>query len=61
MLFKKGELELQYVILLILALLVLIVLTIMFRQQVSHFLDTVFSISKEINQTRPPIKDILGS
>lgn len=58
---KKGALELQYVILFILAILVLLVLSIMFREQVSHFFSTIFSISNEINQSRPPIKNILGS
>ncbi|MBS3144463.1 hypothetical protein J4208_02660 [Candidatus Woesearchaeota archaeon] len=60
MLFKKGALELQYVILFILAILVLLVLSVMFREQVSNFFNTIFSISKEINQSRPPIKDIIG-
>jgi len=60
MLFKKGALELQYVILFILAIVVLLVLSVMFREQVSNFFNTIFSISKEINQSRPPIKDIIG-
>lgn len=58
---KKGALELQYVILFILAILVLLVLSIMFREQVSHFFSTLFSISSDINQSRPPIKSLLGS
>ena len=58
---KKGDLELRYIILLILALLVLIVLLIMFREQVSKFTSTLFSITQDINQSRPPIKDVLGS
>ncbi|HLC71954.1 MAG TPA: hypothetical protein VJH37_00055 [Candidatus Nanoarchaeia archaeon] len=61
MLSKKGEIEMQYVILLILALIALFVLIMMFRQQITHFIDTVFSITKEVNQSRPPIKDILGT
>jgi len=59
--FKKGALELQYVILFILAILVLLVLSVMFREQVSNFFNTIFSISNEINQSRPPIKSIIGS
>ncbi len=61
MFFKKGELELQYVILFILAIVVLLVLVYIFREQVKHFFDTVFSITNEVNTSRPPIKDILGS
>ena len=60
MAFKKGELELQYVVLLILAVIVLVVVLVMFREQVSNFLSTIFSVTDEINKTRPPVKDILG-
>ena len=60
MLSKKGDLELRYVILLILALIALFVLIFMFREQVSKFMSTIFSITDDINRSRPPIKDILG-
>jgi len=60
MLSKKGDLELRYVILFILGFIVLFTLAYVFREQVKHFIDTIFSISKEVNQSRPPIKDLLG-
>jgi len=61
MLSKKGDLELRYIVLFILAIIVLIVLVIMFRQEVKQFLDTIFSVTSEINKSRSPIKDLLGT
>ncbi len=57
---KKGELELKYIILLILAIIVLITLAVIFRQQLSNFLEQITSISTDINKSRPPIKDVIG-
>ncbi len=58
---KKGDLELRYVILFILAVIVLLAIVFMFREQVSKFMSIVFSVTDDINKTRPPIKDILGT
>ena len=57
---KKGELELRYVIVLILAIIVLIALVIIFREHISNFIKLITSISTEINKSRPPIKDVIG-
>lgn len=57
---RKGDLELRTIILLILGLLVLIVLAVIFNKQLSQFLDTLFSITKEVNSSRPPLKDLFG-
>jgi|GEM_PF-2623109 len=58
---RKGEIELQYVILFILAIIVLVTLLVFFRAQVFLFFDQIFSVSKELNQTRPPIKDLINA
>jgi len=58
---RRGELELKYIILFILAIIVLITLLVFFRKQVFLFFDQVFSISDQLNQSRPPIKDLINT
>ncbi len=46
---KKGELTINYIIILILALLVLIVVAIIFRDQISNFLQSINAVSQPIS------------
>ncbi|MEK6903350.1 MAG: hypothetical protein AABW64_01750 [Nanoarchaeota archaeon] len=56
---KKGDLELRYIILLVLGIIVLIALTLVFREQVMHFVRILDKVFIGIDET-PAIKDIIG-
>lgn len=56
---KRGDLELRYIVLLILAVVVVIAVIILFRSQINHFMKTIFDIGKEITESRPKIGDII--
>ena len=57
---KKGDLELRYIALLIIAVIVIIVIVIIFRTQINNFMRTLFEVGREINASRPRIGDIIG-
>ena len=46
---KKGELTINYIIVLILALIVLIVIAIIFRNQIGNFLQSLNAVSQPIS------------
>ena len=46
---KKGELTIEYVIIIILALLVLVVIAIIFRGQIMSFLDSIRGVSNAVD------------
>ena len=56
---KKGDLELRYIIMFILGIIVLIALTLVFREQIMHFVRTLDKVFIGIDET-PAIKDIIG-
>jgi len=47
---KKGELTLEYIILLILGLLVLILVAIMFQEQIGNFFSTISGTSSSLSK-----------
>ena len=61
MLYKKGELEINQVVLFLLALIVLVTLVYIFRTQIASFLATLTGIETGITQKTPPIEQIIGS
>lgn len=57
---KKGDLELRYIILFILGIIVLIALVFIFREQLSHFVNMLASVSSDIDKTKPSLKEVTG-
>ena len=47
---KKGELSMHYIIITILALLVLVVVALIFRQQISEFIQNITGISSGLTE-----------
>ena len=58
---KKGDLELRYVILFILGIIVLITLLFIFREQISHFVNMITSVTSDLDKTKPSLKDVVGA
>ena len=46
---KKGDLTINYIVITILALLVLVVVAIIFREQIITFIDTIRSLSSGLS------------
>lgn len=46
---KRGELTINYIIVLILALIVLIVIAIVFRDQIGNFLQSINAVSEPLS------------
>jgi predicted PurR-regulated permease PerM len=46
---KKGELTINYIVVLILALLVLVIVAIIFRDQITNFLNSLNAVSEPIS------------
>ncbi|MBS3170964.1 hypothetical protein J4223_04255 [Candidatus Woesearchaeota archaeon] len=46
---KKGELTINYIIVLILALIVLVAIAIIFRQQIGNFLESIRAVSEPLS------------
>ena len=46
---KKGELTINYIVVLILALLVLVIIAIIFRDQITNFLNSLNAVSEPIS------------
>ena len=60
MLWKKGDLEIRYIILLILGLIVLATMVYIFKDQISVFIDTLSKIGGDASSNAPSIKDVVG-
>ncbi len=60
MLLKRGDIEIQQIIIFILAILVLITLIYIFRSNISQFLNTIGGISQNVNRSMPPIETVAG-
>lgn len=48
---KKGELTINYVIVIILALLVLVIIGLIFRDQIGNFITSIRSVSDAVDLT----------
>ena len=57
---KKGELTINYVIVTILALIVLIIVALIFRDQISSFVKTILGISSGLNTDLSQATDALS-
>ena len=60
MLFKKGDIEIQQIILFILGLIVLIALIYIFRSQIAQFLGTLARFGEGTSKAAPSIENIVG-
>ena len=60
MLFKRGDIELQQIILFIIGLIVLIALIYIFRNQISQFINTITRIGEGANKATPPLETVIG-
>jgi|GEM_PF-5536162 hypothetical protein len=57
---KRGSLEINQIILFLIALVVLVTIVYIFRTQISQFLSTLTGIETGIHDKTPPIDAIVG-
>jgi len=57
---KRGELTINYVIVIILALLVLVVIALIFRNQIIDFINNIRGISSSLNTDLSKASDALA-